>query len=102
MEIQITQEKVFDLLKSTLMIHNNQTNTQALERTRTMPGFCLQLLVIADDKSIQFEIRQAALVTLKTTIDSYYFEREGNPSRITEDDKASLRSSVIQGNIYFT
>ena len=60
-----------------------------LERARKTPGFCLQLLVIADDKSIPIELRQTALVTLKTTIDSYYIPKtnENQSSEISESDK---------------
>ena len=88
---------MYDLVKATLLVRNNQQTTQLLEKARLAPGFCLHLLVIGDEKSAPFEIRQAALVTLKTTVDAHYSARDG-AGQIPEDDKSSLKQNVIAGN----
>jgi hypothetical protein len=70
-----------------------------MEKARRTSGFCLQLLVIADDKSLHIDVRQTALVTLKTTIDSYYSAKNNSNDsyQISDTDKDSLRMSILDG-----
>ena len=101
MQIQISPLEISSLLQATLRSENAQQTYEMLERARRTPGFCIQLLVIADDKSTPIELRQTALVTLKTTVDSFYVSKDdGNQSfQITESDKESLRLSIVDGTL---
>ncbi len=51
---------------------NIQASTELIQNARTTAGFTTQLLLIIDNHSNPYPIRQAALVTLKTTVDSCY------------------------------
>ncbi|TVY39795.1 Importin [Lachnellula subtilissima] len=74
-----------------------QTGTQQLQSWETQRGYYTLLQAVYLDKSLPSEVRYLAIIQLKNGIDKYW--RKTAINAITKEEKAEIRSHLIEGGI---
>lgn len=91
------QQQLVSWLQMTLRGDTIKSGSALIQNARFSEGFTTQLLLIVDNHSFGIDIRQTALVTLKTTVDSLYSPQKAGDPELTANDKAVLRGSMLEG-----
>lgn len=93
----INQQQLVDWLQMTLQAKTIQDGATLIQNARFSEGFTIQLLLIVDNHSYGIDIRQTALVTLKTTVDALYSPHKPGDPELSANDKNILRGSILEG-----